>query len=149
MSSALSKPLLEKRNQEIVATYENDTQVTLHYLAQRFGLSPYSIKNILRERGVQLRREPTGRPSLLNLKPLSKGHVWLGHKLDVYMTLHHQSMQQMAQKVKMSTHRLSLARYGAHDFTLSELQSVCTVLDIKLPRELVEGVVVAKEVTCN
>lgn len=148
-ASHASKPLIAKRNEEIILTYENDTQVTFQYLAQKHGISVRSIKQILRNAGVTLRREPFGRPSLLRLKPLSKGHIWLGHRLDIYMATHHDSMQEFARKVNISTHRLGLARYGAHDFTLSELQSLCSVLKISLPRELIDGVVVAKEKACN
>lgn len=133
-----TKELLEKRNQEIIATYENDTQVTIQYLKDRFGLSPDYIRQILKKAGVILRADPTGRPSMLRLKPLSKGHIWLGHQIDIHLAKHG-SVMDLSQKVRMSTHKLSLARFGAHDFTLSELQSLSRILHISLPRELVEG----------
>lgn len=144
-----NRVLREDRDEQIVATYLNDTQVTLSYLSHRFGLSRKMIQKVLLAAGVALRPEQTGRPSLLRLKPLSKGHIWLGHQIDIHLTKCH-SMQEMAQQVKMSNHKLGLARYGAHDFTLSELQSLSTVLDLRMPKELLEGDYVYQEVgACN
>ncbi|MBL4766380.1 MAG: hypothetical protein JKY94_01455 [Rhodobacteraceae bacterium] len=110
----------------------------MKYLATKFGLSVSSIRRILKNAEIEVRREPHGRPALLNLKPISQGHIWVGTKLDTYL-MRHSSMQELSVKIGMSTHQISLARFGTYDFTLSDLQRINKVLNVDLSAKLVEG----------
>jgi hypothetical protein len=130
--------LIKSRNKQIVEIYENDLQVTKSYLSTKFGLSISSIDRILRNAEVVIRREPHGRPNLMNMQALSKGHIWVGAKMDTYL-IRHSSMQELSSKIMMSTHQIGLARYGRYDFTLSELQRISSVLGLDLPDHFIEG----------
>lgn len=138
MSGKSPSLLIEARNQRIIDTYLNDTQVTLRYLAKEIGLSVSTIRTILQKAKIEVRKERLGRPSLMEMKPLSPGHVWIGAKLDSYL-LKHSSMQELSAKIKLSTHQIGIARFGAYDFKLSDLQRISTVLALDLPREFSEG----------
>lgn len=137
----------DKRDESIVATYVNDTQVTIQYIRQKYGLSNTHIRGILKKAGVEIRPEPKGRPSLLNLKPISRGHVWLGSQLDMHITKTKGcSLTQLAYELEMSPHDLGLARFGAYDFRLSELQQISKIIDLGLKSELMMGVMTYKEI---
>ena len=124
---------ISKRNREIVETYSNDLSVDLPFLEASFGLSRPQIKRILVEAGVKVRTSPGG--ALPHVRPLSSGHQFLSHRLNVHLALHGIGVAELATRVRVSEKRLQKMLTGVYDPRLSEMQRIDQVVSVGLPKE--------------
>lgn len=127
-TNAPSRQKLEQRNKEIAAAAE--AGASLSALTSMYGMSKDGIRNVLRKEGIKLQRQSRPRrgadPRTLDgAKALSTLHRQIGVRLDSWATFEFEGSQtEAALEINMSAMRFGLAKLGAYDYTLTDLQRI-------------------------
>lgn len=137
-------PLVAERNQSIVDEALAGG-ATIGGLARKYGLSPHTVKGILRKAEVRTGNKPGPRSgaehhnNTMDRRAISQLTLQIGARLCGHRMLQEGlNLHEMGVKIGMSSQRLRAAELGMHDWTISELTRVSSLLKVPLLELLTE-----------